>query len=71
MIPDFNSHGYLPPGIHPATLARLRSLRLLLFKNGLGTEAHKGNEEVEFGCGVPSFNLLQLFVSFVPFCPIH
>lgn len=20
MIPDFNNHGYLPPGIHPATL---------------------------------------------------
>ena len=23
MIPDFNDHGYLPPGIHPATLEEI------------------------------------------------
>ena len=23
MIPDFNEHGYLPPGVHPTTLAEI------------------------------------------------
>jgi hypothetical protein len=35
MIPDFNEHGYLPPGIHQATLAEIEE------RFGKGTEIRR------------------------------